>query len=69
MKTVTIAHPVNHSPHGKFGLHPLAFYSAHVLAAPCRRDLIHVRTLLTYPATGTSRRLVSRQALMLPAIA
>ena len=36
MKAVAIAHPVDHSPHDKFGLHPLAFYSAHVFAAPCR---------------------------------
>ena len=45
MKTVSIAHPVNHAAYNQLRLHPLAFYLAHVFATPFGRDHIHEKSV------------------------
>jgi hypothetical protein len=41
MKAVAITHGIDNLAHSQFGFHPLAFYSAHIFAAPYGRDRIH----------------------------
>ncbi len=54
MKTISIAHPVNHAAYDQLRLRSLTSYLAHVFAAPYRRDRIHATLTRNYHWPPTS---------------